>query len=316
MAPKPHPYADAPKSGEFQRLRRRLTRQVEAAVREYHMIEPGDHVMVCCSGGKDSYTLLTILIELALREDFDIQITAYNLNQGQPGFPARTLPDYFKARGLAHFIQTENTYSIVKDKIAPGKTTCALCSRLRRGLIYAAAEKLRVTKIALGHHRDDAIETLLLNLFFGARLKAMPPKLSALKGKHTLIRPLYHCGEAEIARFARAMAYPIIPCDLCGSQPNLQRQAFKAMLTEWEMKFPGRREAIFKAMKHIVPSHLADTRWFDFERMEEHGSITCQDMGKGSEDTASRKSVDPADFFARSAVAAQGFMALLNDAES
>ena len=159
----------------------------------------------------------------------------------------------------------------MQDKIAPGKTTCSLCSRLRRGLIYTTASKLGVTKVALGHHRDDAIETLMLNLFFGGRMKAMPPKLSALEGKHTLIRPLYNCAETDIARFARAMAYPIIPCNLCGSQPNLQRQAFKSMLSEWEGRFPGRREAIFKAMKHLVPSHLADGDWFDFAQMAELG---------------------------------------------
>ena len=296
------PYAHAPKSGEFQRLRRRLTRQVQAAIHEYHMIEPGDHLMVCCSGGKDSYTMLTLLSDLSRRNDLPFTLTAFNLDQGQPGFPTQTLPTYFDNLGIAHVCHFEDTYSTVVEKTKPGKTTCALCSRLRRGIIYSKAAEIGATKIALGHHSDDVIETLMLNLFFGAQIKAMPPKLSALEGAHTLIRPLFNCEEASIARFARAMAYPIIPCNLCGSQPNLQRQAFKSLLNTWEQKFPGRKQALFKACKRVVPSHLADTQLFDFEAMES----PC------ASPTANNPA-DPADFLAQQISNPTGFMALLEE---
>lgn len=298
----PDPYTSAPKSGEFQRLRRRLTRQTQAAIMEYDLIQPGDHVLVCCSGGKDSYAMLSILADLSRRPEHGFAITAFNLDQGQPGFPTETLPDHFRAHGLDFHIETQDTYSIVTEKIAPGKTTCGLCSRLRRGIIYTVAERLGANKIALGHHRDDAIETLLLNLFFGAQLKSMPPKLSALEGQHTLIRPLYNCAEEDLARFARAMAYPIIPCNLCGSQPNLQRRAFKTLLSEWEVKFPGRKEAIFKALKHVVPSHLADKRLFDFTTMKDLA-------GTGRSAEAPDASANPADFFAQIATSDTGFLA-------
>ena len=261
-------YAEAPKSREFQRLRRRLTRQVETALREFLMIEDGDHVMVCCSGGKDSFTLLTLMQDLAGRESHNFTLTAFNLDQAHPGFPQTVLPEYFEKIGIQYLCHRQDTFKIVSDKIPLGKTACGLCSRLRRGIIYTKAAEIGATKIALGHHMDDAVETLMLNLFFGARLKAMPPKLSALAGRHTLIRPLYNCSEQDIARFARAMAYPIIPCDLCGSQPNLQRKKFKALISELEKIYPGRRETLFKAMRHVVPSHLADSNLFDFKDMK------------------------------------------------
>ena len=296
------PYANAPASGEFQRLRRRLTRQVQAAVYDYHMIEPGDHVMVCCSGGKDSYTLLTLLADLSRREDLPFTLTAFNLDQAQPGFPTAVLPKHFEALGLPYLCHREDTFSIVQEKTAPGKTSCALCARLRRGIIYTKAKEIGATKIALGHHSDDVIETLLLNLFFGARLKSMPPKLSALKGAHCLIRPLYNCDEAAIARFARAMAYPIIPCTLCGSQPNLQRQAFKTLLAQWEARYPGRKQAIFKACKSVVPSHLADSSLFDFAQMV---------AGTGLKPTPDPP--DPGDFMAARALETGGFMALFEE---
>lgn len=302
------PYASAPASGEFQRLRRRLTRQVEAAIHDYSLIEEGDHVMVCCSGGKDSYSLLTILMDLARRGTPNFTLTAFNLDQAQPGFPTEILPAYFEGLGLTYECHREDTYSIVKEKTAPGKTTCALCSRLRRGIIYTKAKELGATKIALGHHRDDVVETLLLNLFFGGRLKAMPPKLSALKGEHTLIRPLFNCDEDSIARFARGMAYPIIPCNLCGSQPNLQRQAFKQMLSEWEVKFPGRRQTLFKAIQHVVPSHLADGSLYDFHNLPEDPWAPLV-TGHSAEENRPA----PEDIFATQIATPQGFQALLEE---
>ena len=305
-----NPYAQAPQSGEFQRLRRRLTRQVQVAIHEYGLIEPGDHLMVCCSGGKDSYAMLTILSDLSTRSDLPFRLTAFNLDQVQPGFPDHILPEYFQALGVPYLCHREDTYSIVKEKIAPGKTTCSLCSRLRRGIIYTQAEKIGATKIALGHHRDDVIETLMLNLFFGAQIKAMPPKLSALEGKHTLIRPLFNCEEASIARFARAMAYPIIPCNLCGSQPNLQRQAFKAMLADWEQRFPGRKQALFKACKNVVPSHLADTALFDFEALS---SDADPKSNRTLNSDLQNEEEHPVDFFAQRAALPTGFMALLDE---
>lgn len=299
------PYLTAPSSGEFQRLRRRLTRQTQLAIHEYSMIQPGDHVMVCCSGGKDSYTLLTILIDISRRENFEFKITAFNLDQAQPDFPVRTLPTYFEQLGVNYLCHREDTYSIVKEKTAPGKTTCALCSRLRRGIIYTKANEIGATKIALGHHMDDAVETLMLNMFFGARLKTMPPKLSALEGKHTLIRPLYMCEESEIARFARAMNYPIIPCNLCGSQPNLQRQAFKKLLKEFEKTYPGRRQAIFKSIRHVIPSHLADLNIFDFDKMQPRSD-------RGDNSFKSNHGPDPAEGLAGLVASSTGFMSLLD----
>ena len=228
------------------------------------MIKDGDRVMVCLSGGKDSYTLLACLLALRERAPVHFDIVAMNLDQKQPGFPADVLPRYLENLGVDYHIVTEDTYSIVKDKIPEGKTTCSLCSRLRRGIIYRTAREIGATKIALGHHRDDILETFFLNLFFGGRTKAMPPKLVSDNGEHVVIRPLAYCAEADIARFARTMDFPIIPCNLCGSQENAQRQQIKAMLQDWSRTHPGRIESITTALANVVPSHLADHALFDF----------------------------------------------------
>lgn len=254
-------------SGNFNRLRGRLEQQVGRAVGDFNMIEEGDTIMVCMSGGKDSYTLLEILRTLQKRAPIDFRLIAMNLNQKQPGFPEHVLPNYFKSIGIEYRIETQDTYSIVKEKISTGKTTCSLCSRLRRGIIYRIAGELGANKIALGHHRDDMIETLFLNIFFGGKLKAMPPKLVTDKGEHIVIRPLAYCAEKDIAYFARAMKFPIIPCNLCGSQENLQRQNIKEMLASWERQYPGRTQSIFTAMQNIKPSHLMDSNLFNFKNI-------------------------------------------------
>lgn len=252
-------------SNTFLRLKKKLERGVGEAVADFNMIEAGDVVMVCVSGGKDSFSLLSILLDLRERAPVDFRVMAMNLDQKQPGFPAEVLPAYFESLGVEYRIVTEDTYSIVKDKIPAGKTTCSLCSRLRRGIIYRTAREMGATKIALGHHRDDIMETLFLNMFFGGRLKAMPPKLVSDDGNHMVIRPLAYCAERDVARFARAMAYPIIPCNLCGSQENAQRKQIKAMLESWGREHPGRVESIFTALKNVVPSHLADRDLFPFQ---------------------------------------------------
>ena len=261
---KPQDAVADPQSANTNKLRKRLTRNVAQANIDFNMIEEGDKVLVCCSGGKDSYTLLTILADLAERAPINFDIVAMNLDQKQPGFPDTVLPAYFEQTGLPYRIVTEDTYAIVKDKIQAGKTTCSLCSRLRRGIIYRTARELGCNKIALGHHRHDILETFFLNLFFAGRLKAMPPKLKTDTGDLVLVRPLAYCAEKDIARFARAMAYPIIPCNLCGSQENLQRQNIKAMLQDWEKAYPGRADIMFKALQTLVPSHLMDHRHFEF----------------------------------------------------
>jgi len=224
--------------------------------------------MVCMSGGKDSYTLLEILRSLQKRAPISFKLIAMNLDQKQPGFPDHILPEYLKSTGVEFRIETQDTYSIVKEKIPEGKTTCSLCSRLRRGIIYRVAGELGANKIALGHHRDDMIETLFLNMFFGGKLKAMPPKLVTDKGDHIVIRPLAYCAEKDIARFARGMEFPIIPCNLCGSQENLQRQNIKCMLSQWELDYPGRSQTIFTAMQNVKPSHLLDGSLFDFKNLK------------------------------------------------
>ena len=254
-------------SSNFNRLRGRLEHHVGQAIADYNMIENGDSVMVCLSGGKDSYTLLDILLALRKRAPIDFRIVAMNLDQKQPGFPADVLPTFLKKLGVEYHIETQDTYSIVKEKIPEGKTTCSLCSRLRRGIIYRVAGELGANKIALGHHRDDMIETLFLNLFFAGKLKAMPPKLVTDKGDHIVIRPLAYCAEKDIARFARGMEFPIIPCNLCGAQENLQRQNIKGMLAEWEREYPGRTQTMFTAMQNVAPSHLLDENLFDFKNM-------------------------------------------------
>ena len=255
-------------SGNFNKLKNRLEHQVGKAIFDFNMIEDGDSVMVCLSGGKDSYTLLDILLNLRKRAPIDFRIVAMNLDQKQPGFPAEILPNYLKLLGIEYHIETQDTYSIVKEKIPEGKTTCSLCSRLRRGIIYKVAGELGANKIALGHHRDDMIETLFLNMFFGGKLKAMPPKLVTDKGDHIVIRPLAYCVEKDIARYARGMEFPIIPCNLCGSQENLQHQNIKEMLHQWELQYPGRTQTIFTAMQNVKPSHLLDGSLFDFKNIQ------------------------------------------------
>ncbi|HEX5126890.1 MAG TPA: tRNA 2-thiocytidine(32) synthetase TtcA, partial [Rhodocyclaceae bacterium] len=240
-------------------------RSLGQAIADYNMIEDGDLIMVCCSGGKDSYALLSLLSAMRERAPVSFRIVAMNLDQKQPGFPAEVLPSYFESIGVEYLVVNEDTYSIVKDKIPEGKTTCSLCSRLRRGIIYRTAKEIGATKIALGHHRDDLIETMFLNMFFSGRLKAMPPKLLSDDGAHMVIRPLAYCAEKDIARFARAMAYPIIPCNLCGSQENAQRRQVKAMLKEWDRLYPGRIESIQTALQNVVPSHLSDGNLFNFK---------------------------------------------------
>ncbi|MEA9389377.1 tRNA 2-thiocytidine(32) synthetase TtcA [Acerihabitans sp. TG2] len=247
------------------KLHKRLRRNVGQAIADFNMIEEGDRIMVCLSGGKDSYTMLEILRNLQHSAPIHFSLVAVNLDQKQPGFPADILPAYLKAAGVEFKIVEENTYGIVKDKIPEGKTTCSLCSRLRRGILYRTATELGATKIALGHHRDDMLQTLFLNMFYGGKLKAMPPKLMSDDGKQIVIRPLAYCREKDITRFAVAREFPIIPCNLCGSQPNLQRQVIGNMLNDWDRQYPGRIETMFRAMQNVVPSHLADGNIFDFK---------------------------------------------------
>jgi len=252
-------------SKNLQRLKKRLERDVGKAIADYNMIEEGDTVLVCISGGKDSYAMLSILMAMQQRAPVNFRLIAMNLDQKQPGFPADVLPGYLASLGIEYRIVEQDTYSIVKEKIPEGKTTCSLCSRLRRGVIYRTAKELGANKIALGHHRDDIVHTLFLNLLFGGKLKAMPPKLVTDDGAHVVIRPLAYCCEDDIARFARGMAFPIIPCNLCGSQSNLQRQKVREMMADWDRRYPGRTESVFSALQNIVPSHLADNAFFDFK---------------------------------------------------
>lgn len=250
------------------KLQKKLRRQVGNAIVDYGMIEDGDKVMVCISGGKDSYTLLDILMNLRLNAPIDFELHAVNLDQKQPGFPADVLPNYFSAIGISYEILEEDTYSVVQALTPAGKTTCPVCSRMRRGILYSYARKIGADKIALGHHLDDVVETLFLNLFYGGRLKAMPPKLKSDDGTNMVIRPLYYCRERDIARFAEIRDYPIIPCNLCGSQENLQRQVIKEMLTAWDREAPGRVENIARSLRHVVPSHLGDADLFDFVSLQ------------------------------------------------
>jgi tRNA 2-thiocytidine biosynthesis protein TtcA len=254
-------------SGTARRLESRLRTQVGKAIEDYGMIVEGDRVMVCLSGGKDSYAMLSLLLALQRAAPVSFELVAVNLDQKQPGFPAHILPDYLAALGVAHHVLQQDTYSVVKRVIPAGKTTCGLCSRLRRGALYTFAAEQGFTKIALGHHLDDIMETLFLNLFFGGTLKAMPPKLRSDDGRNVVIRPLAYCRESELARYATAMQFPLIPCDLCGSQPNLQRQEVKAMLADWEQRFPGRMESIAAALGNVAPSQLMDAGLFDFRSL-------------------------------------------------
>ncbi|WP_145496788.1 tRNA 2-thiocytidine(32) synthetase TtcA [Yersinia bercovieri] len=258
---------------DLNKLQKRLRRNVGQAIADFNMIEEGDRVMVCLSGGKDSYTMLDILQSLQKSAPINFTLIAVNLDQKQPGFPEDILPAYLDKQGVEYKIVEENTYGIVKEIIPEGKTTCSLCSRLRRGILYRTATELGATKIALGHHRDDILQTLFLNMFYGGKLKGMPPKLMSDDGKHIVIRPLAYCREKDIERFAVAREYPIIPCNLCGSQPNLQRQVIKDMLRDWDKQYPGRIETMFSAMQNVVPSHLNDHKLFDFKAITHDSEV-------------------------------------------
>ena len=275
---------------EENKLEKKLCRLVGQAIGDFGMIEDGDKVMVCVSGGKDSYAMLDILLKLRERAPISFEIVAVNLDQKQPNFPAEILPNYLKSLGVSFHIEEQDTYSIVKRVIPEGKTTCGLCSRLRRGILYRVADELDATKIALGHHRDDILETLMLNMFYAGKLKGMPPKLRSDDGKHIVIRPLAYVPEKLLERYSADMNFPIIPCDLCGSQPNLQRQAMKQMLREWEKQYPGRVENLFRSMHHIVPSHLMDGEAFDFQNLE----ISTQLSGIAAR-SAGDKAIDEAE---------------------
>lgn len=249
---------------EFNKLQKRLRRLVGSAIADYNMIEEGDKVMVCMSGGKDSYGMLDILLSMQKTAPVNFELVAVNMDQKQPGFPEHVLPEYLTALGVPFHIVEKDTYSVVKELVPEGKTTCGLCSRLRRGTLYGFADEIGATKIALGHHRDDIIETLFLNMFYGGKLKAMPPKLLSDDKRNVVIRPMAYCKEEDLADFAVQKGFPIIPCNLCGSQDNLQRQVIKQMLQDWEKQYPGRTETLFSAIKNVIPSQLADTQLFDF----------------------------------------------------
>ena len=256
---------------EAHKLEKRLCRQVGQAIMDFNMIEEGDRVMVCVSGGKDSYGMLDILLKMQQRAPINFELIAVNLDQKQPGFPEHILPEYLKQLGVPFHIETQDTYSIVKKVIPEGKTMCSLCSRLRRGILYRVADELKVTKIALGHHRDDMIQTFFLNMFFGGKLKGMPPKLVSDDGGHIVIRPLANVAEKDLTRWAAHREFPIIPCTLCGSQENLQRKQIGNMLRDWEKQYPGRVESMFTALHNVVPSHLMDTKLHDFEAVRTTG---------------------------------------------
>ncbi|HQC73469.1 MAG TPA: tRNA 2-thiocytidine(32) synthetase TtcA [Candidatus Competibacteraceae bacterium] len=269
----------------FNKLQKRLRRQVGRAIQDFNMIEEGDRVMVCLSGGKDSFAMLDILRKLQASAPVRFELVAVNLDQKQPGFPEQVLPDYLRDIGIPFHIIEQDTYSIVKRVIPEGKTTCGLCSRLRRGILYTFAAAHGMTKIALGHHRDDIVETLFLNLFHGGKLKAMPPKLLSDDGRHVVIRPLAYCRERDLIAYADARQFPIIPCNLCGSQDNLQRQAIKTLLRQWEKQAPGRVETIFAALQTVAPSHLADTNLFDFATLGARNGGQAADWLMGERDS-------------------------------
>ena len=270
------------------KLEKRLCRLAGQAIADFNMIEAGDRVMVCLSGGKDSYGLLDVLLKLRQRAPIDFDIVAVNLDQKHPGYPAEVLPDYLKSLGIEFLIAQQDTYSVVKRLVPQGKTMCSLCSRLRRGVLYRLAGELGATRIALGHHRDDILETFFLNLFFGGKLKAMPPKLGSDDGKHVVIRPLAYVKEKDLARYAELRAFPIIPCDLCGSQDQLQRKQVKQLLRQWEKEFPGRVETIFNSLQRVTPSHLLDRKLFDFPAVSATGAAAAD----------GDKAFDPEDFSA------------------
>jgi tRNA 2-thiocytidine biosynthesis protein TtcA len=276
-----HPlFHGAPTTPEFRKLRKRIVQQVREALEAYAMVERGAKWLVCLSGGKDSYTLLTVLHELQWRGLLPVELLACNLDQGQPGFPATVLPEFLQRMGVKHRIEYQDTYSVVTAKIAPGGTMCSLCSRLRRGNLYRIAREEGCSAVVLGHHRDDILETFFLNLFHGGRMAAMPPKLLNEEGDLFLYRPLAFVAEADCAEFAAAMAYPIIPCDLCGSQEGLQRAQIKAMLDGWEERAPGRRNIMFRALMNVRPSQLADPALFDFAGLMRNDALQ-QEIGGG-----------------------------------
>ncbi len=258
---------------EINKLSKRLHRQVGQAIGDFGLIHDGDRVMVCMSGGKDSHALLDILLSLRQRAPVDFEIVAVNLDQKQPGFPEDVLPAYLRSRGVRFHIEQQDTYSVVKRVLAEGQTLCSLCSRLRRGILYRVADQVGATSIALGHHRDDILQTFLLNLFFGGKLKAMPPRLVSDDGRHVVIRPLAYVAEADLQRWAEHRGFPIIPCNLCGSQEHLQRKQVAAMLRDWDRRFPGRLESMFGALGQLVPSHLLDRQAFDFAGLRADGSF-------------------------------------------
>ena len=259
---------------EANKLAKRLRRQVGQAIGDYDMISNGDRVMVCLSGGKDSYGLLDVLLNLRAHAPIDFELVAVNLDQRHPGYPAHVLPDYLTKLGVPFRIEVQNTYAVVKRVIPEGKTMCSLCSRLRRGVLYRVAKAIGATRIALGHHRDDILETFFLNLFFGGKLKAMPPKLVSDDGAHVVIRPLAYVQEADLVAYAEAKQFPIIPCDLCGSQPTLQRKQIKALMREWEKRYPGRVESIVRSLQNVRPSHLLDRELFDFGAISATGAAS------------------------------------------
>jgi len=250
---------------QLKALTKKLKHHTGEAILRYNMIEDGDKVMVCLSGGKDSFSMLELLMILQKKAPVSFELVAVNLDQKQPGFPEAVLPSYLETLGIEYHVIEQDTYSIVKQKVPEGKTTCGLCSRLRRGILYSFAERIGATKIALGHHQDDIVETFFLNMFFNGQLKSMPPKLLSDDNRHVVIRPLALCREEDISRFAQLKDYPIIPCNLCGSQENMQRKKVKQMLAEWEQNSPGRTELIMRSLQHVVPSHLADDELFDFK---------------------------------------------------
>jgi len=282
---------------EFNKLQKKLRRGAGNAIADFNMIEDGDRIMVCLSGGKDSFTMLHILMALKKNAPINFELIAVNLDQKQPGFPAHILPEYLEALDIEYYIVDRDTYSIVKSKIPEGKTTCGLCSRLRRGTLYAFAEEINANKIALGHHKDDIVQTMFLNMFYGSRLSAMPPKLLSDDKRNIVIRPLAYCREKDIEKFSTLMAYPVIPCNLCGSQENLQRQAIKKMVLDWEEEYPSRIESIFGALQNVAPSQLADTQLFDFETLNIDRSGERKPYEYGLEQTvsSSRPKGDKAD---------------------